>query len=93
MPDYWGIELNSDIVEFLDLHFLHIHDVEDAIEKHLNDNFLGKNKYVAFIHGFGTGKLKAKVNEVIKDHPLVENYWIAQHGPSAGGVTYAILKT
>ena len=92
MPDYWGIEMNSDIVEFFDLHFLHIYDVEDIIEKYLNNNFLAKNRYIAFIHGFGAGKLKEKVNEVLKDHSLVKNYWVAQYGPNAGGVTYVILN-
>jgi len=92
MPDYWGIEINSDLVNFLDLHFLHIDDVEELIEKHLNDNFLAKNKYLAFIHGFGTGKLKAKVHGILKDHPLVQEYWLAQYGANAGGVTYVILN-
>lgn len=88
----WLVEMNSDLVEFLDLHFSHIDDVEDKIEQFLNKGFLNKNYYLGFIHGFGSGRLKNKVQDYLKNHDLVEKYWLGYHGANAGAVTYVILK-
>ena len=90
--EIWGIEMNDDIVSFLDLHYYHIDDVEDEIEKHLNDSFLENYRYAAFVHGFGSGRLRETVQDYLIDHPLVEKYWLSHHRGNAGAVTYVVLK-
>lgn len=90
--EMWGVEMNDDIVSFLDLHYFHIGDVEDEIEKHLNQSFLEKYRYVALVHGFGTGRLRQVVHEYLDGHPLVAGYWLSQHRGNAGALTYVKLK-
>lgn len=90
--EIWGIEMNDDVVSFLDLHYFHIDDVEEEIEKHLNQSFLEKYQYAAFVHGFGTGRLRQMVQEYLQEHPLVEKTWLSQHRGNAGAVTYVKLK-
>lgn len=92
LENAWLIEMNNDLVEFLDLHFYHIDDVEGEMEEFLNKGFLNKNYYLAFIHGFGSGRLKEKVQNYLQSHELVESYWLGTYGINAGGVTFVILK-
>jgi DNA mismatch repair protein MutS2 len=81
------LEMNSDFVVSLDLHYNHLDDLDGAVEKFLNDNFLDKHQNLSFIHGHGTGVLRTKLHDVLKTHPLVKEYWQANNG----GVTYVVL--
>ncbi len=63
--------------------------VEEALgclDKFLDRAFVSRLKEIRVIHGFGTGKLKASVGEVLQTHPLVEGFEVE------GGVTKATLK-
>ncbi|HUV12712.1 MAG TPA: Smr/MutS family protein, partial [Acidobacteriota bacterium] len=63
--------------------------VEEALgclDKFLDRAFVSSLKEIRIIHGFGTGKLKASVAEVLQTHPLVEEFEVE------GGATKATLK-
>jgi len=81
------LEMNQESAITLDLHYHHLADIENVVEKFLNDSFLDKNRYLIFIHGHGTGALKNKLQEILKNHPLIEESWLASHG----GCTYVSL--
>ena len=44
-----------------------------VVEKYLLDSFTTGWTSVGIIHGKGTGALRAKVNEFLKEHPLVKS--------------------
>lgn len=44
------------------------------INDFIKDNYKMKNKYVVIIHGKGTGALKNKTHEVLKNNELVLEY-------------------
>lgn len=81
------LEMNSDSVVSFDLHYHHLDDLENLVEKFLNDNFLDRNQYLSFIHGHGTGALRAKLHQILENHPLVKETWMGNNG----GITYVIL--
>lgn len=45
-----------------------------VINDFINDNYKMKNKYVLIIHGKGSGALKKKTHEVLRNNKLVENF-------------------
>jgi dsDNA-specific endonuclease/ATPase MutS2 len=81
------LEMNSDFVVSFDLHYHHLDDLENLVEKFLNDNFLDRHQNLSFIHGHGTGALRAKLHQILENHPLVKETWMGNNG----GVTYVIL--
>ena len=40
----------------------------------INDNLKMKNEYIVIIHGKGTGVLRKKVHEILKNNKMVEKY-------------------
>ena len=55
----------------LDVHGETTQTVVFVVNDFLNDNYKMKNKYVVIIHGKGTGKLKQKVHEILKNSQIV----------------------
>ena len=60
----------------LDLHGEYSDIARVFINDFINDNVLLKNKYIAIIHGKGTGILKNTTKEVLKHHKNVLEYKI-----------------
>ena len=47
---------------------------------------------VRIVHGYGTGKLRAAVQEMLRRHPRVESFRPGKYGEGEGGVTIVTLK-
>jgi len=45
-----------------------------VVNDFINDNFKMKNEYILIIHGKGTGVLRKKVHEILKDNKMVDKY-------------------
>ena len=45
-----------------------------VVNDFINDNLKMKNEYIVIIHGKGTGVLRKKVHEILKDNKMVEKY-------------------
>jgi len=58
----------------LDLHGLIADEALFKLDRYLNDAFTMGLLQVRVIHGKGTGTLRQVVNEMLKNHPLVESY-------------------
>jgi len=59
------------------------------VDKYLDQAFLSGLSSVAIVHGIGTGKLKNAVSTLLRSHPHVSSYSIAEHNH---GMTIAYLK-
>ena len=47
---------------------------------------------VRIVHGYGTGRLRAAVQEMLRRHPRVESFRPGKYGEGEGGVTIVTLK-
>ncbi len=47
---------------------------------------------VRIVHGYGTGKLRAAVQEMLRRHPRVESFRPGKYGEGEGGVTIVTLR-
>ena len=47
---------------------------------------------VRIVHGYGTGKRRAAVHEMLRRHPRVEQFRLGKYGEGEGGVTVVELK-
>ena len=45
-----------------------------VVNDFINDNLKMKNEYIVIIHGKGTGVLRKKVHEILKNNKMVEKY-------------------
>ena len=58
----------------IDVHGETTDTVVFIVNDFINDNYKMKEKYVIVVHGKGTGALKRKVHEILKENKLVEDY-------------------
>ena len=58
----------------IDVHGETTDTVVFVINDFINDNYKMKEKYVVVIHGKGTGVLRKKVHEILKENKLVDEY-------------------
>ena len=47
---------------------------------------------VRIVHGYGTGKLRAAVHEMLRRNPRVESFRLGKYGEGEGGVTVVTLR-
>ena len=47
---------------------------------------------VRIVHGYGTGKLRAAVHEMLRRNPRVEAFRLGKYGEGEGGVTVVTLR-
>jgi DNA mismatch repair protein MutS2 len=69
--------------------------VEEALpklDKLLDDAFLSDRKEIRVIHGFGVGKLRKAVAQMLEGHPHVSSWRIGQANEGGGGATVVELK-
>lgn len=64
-----------------------------AAERYLDDAFLAGLRRVRIIHGKGTGALRKAVEEVLKCHPLVESFHLADFNEGGAGATIVELAS
>ena len=58
----------------IDVHGETTETVVFVVQDFIKDNYKMKNKYIVVIHGKGSGALKRKVHEILKQYKLVENF-------------------
>ncbi|MCI0601698.1 Smr/MutS family protein [bacterium] len=70
--------------------------VEEAlgnVDKYLDDAILSQLPEVRIIHGYGMGKLRKAIAELLKDHPHVARSHSESQERGGDAVTIAVLKT
>jgi DNA mismatch repair protein MutS2 len=67
-------------------------EVQDMVEKYLDDAFMAGMASVRLVHGKGTGALRKAVRGVLSDHPLIESFRDGEPGEGGAGATVAALK-
>ena len=58
----------------IDVHGETTETVVFVVQDLIKDNYKMKNKYIVVIHGKGSGALKRKVHEILKQDKLVANF-------------------
>ncbi len=69
--------------------------VEEAVsraEKYLDDAFLAGAPRVRIVHGKGTGALRRAIAELLRAHPLVERFSLAEASEGGSGATVVELQ-
>ena len=67
-------------------------EVQDLVEKYLDDAFMAGMTNVRLVHGKGTGALRKAVRGVLSDHPLVASFRDGEPGEGGAGATVVSLK-
>lgn len=76
----------------LDLRGKRYEEVENLVEEFLDKACLANYEKVSIIHGFGTGVVRKRVWEVLKNLPSVKSYRYGKEGEGLNGCTVVELK-
>jgi DNA mismatch repair protein MutS2 len=69
--------------------------VDEAItrtDRFLDETLITDQRSVRVVHGYGQGRLKRAIADLLKDHPLVASFHPAPPEQGGGGVTVVELK-
>jgi DNA mismatch repair protein MutS2 len=77
----------------LELRGFRVADVEEVLDRYLNDAYLAGLPFVRIIHGKGTGVLRQVVREILSTHPLVASFAGAPDRDGGEGVTVAHMTS
>lgn len=69
-----------------------VFDAEQLVASFLDEAASAHLTEVKIIHGMGTGKLRAAVQEMLRANPLVAEYRLGRFGEGESGVTIVTLK-
>ncbi len=69
-----------------------VNEATEAVDKFLDEAFLGGYDRVRIVHGIGMGALKRAVGELLAGHPHVEKFYAAAPGEGGNGATIAELR-
>lgn len=75
----------------LDLHAFQARDIPSVVAEYLTAAHAAGLREVRVIHGRGIGVQRARVQQVLRAHPLVERY--ADAAESHLGATVVVLRT
>jgi DNA mismatch repair protein MutS2 len=85
-----SVPVVPDVPLTLDMRGWRTSDVNDELERYLNDAYLSGLPHVRLVHGKGTGALRQVVHSLLRTHPLVHSF--SSGGKDGGdGVTVARL--
>lgn len=76
----------------LDLRGKRYEEVKDLVEEFIDKACLSNFNEVTIVHGFGTGVVRNRVLEVLKNNPNVKSYRFGKEGEGLNGVTIVTLK-
>jgi len=62
------------------------------VDRYLDDAILSGLSEVNIIHGKGTGKLRAAIQDHLRHHPHVKSFRLGRYGEGEGGVTVVTLN-
>jgi DNA mismatch repair protein MutS2 len=77
----------------LDLRGLRRDEATEALDRYLNDAYLGGLKMVRIVHGKGTGAVRAAVREQLAHHALVSRFQPADAREGGEGATEVTLAS
>ena len=80
------------IEDSIDLHAFAPRDIADVVSSYVQVASEGGFSEVRIIHGRGRGHQRARVRQVLQDHPLVESFRDAPPHRGGWGATIAWLK-
>ncbi|NMO96063.1 endonuclease MutS2 [Paenibacillus lemnae] len=76
----------------LDLRGENLEEALIAVDRFIDEAFLGNLGQVYIIHGKGTGILRTGIQEYLRKHRHVKSYRLGNYGEGGNGVTIAELK-
>jgi DNA mismatch repair protein MutS2 len=71
---------------------LTVEEARERVDKLLDDAALSDRREIRLIHGFGTGKLRKAVAQMLEGHPLVASWRLGGPSEGGGGATVVELK-
>ncbi|MCX7834245.1 MAG: endonuclease MutS2 [Ignavibacteria bacterium] len=81
----------SNVNRELDIRGMYPYEIEGKIEEFLNDAIIHNLPEVRIIHGKGTGKLRAKVHDVLKKSKVVKSFRFGNWNEGDSGITIVEL--
>lgn len=78
----------------LELHLrgMRVAEALPALERYLDDAIRAGLPWVRIVHGKGTGTIREVVHQVLREHPAVDHFELAQPHEGGAGVTIVYLK-
>jgi DNA mismatch repair protein MutS2 len=71
---------------------LTVDEARERVDKLLDDAALSDRREIRLIHGFGAGKLRKAVAQMLEGHPLVSSWRLGGPSEGGGGATVVELK-
>jgi DNA mismatch repair protein MutS2 len=71
---------------------LTVDEARERLDKVLDDAALSDRREIRLIHGFGAGKLRKAVAQMLEGHPLVSSWRLGGPSEGGGGATVVELK-
>jgi DNA mismatch repair protein MutS2 len=71
---------------------LTVEEAREKVDKLLDDAALSDRREIRLIHGFGAGKLRKAVAQMLEGHPLVASWRLGGPSEGGGGATVVELK-
>jgi DNA mismatch repair protein MutS2 len=69
-----------------------VEEAKERVDKVLDDAALSDRREIRLVHGFGAGKLRKAVAEMLEGHPLVSSWRLGGPREGGGGATVVELK-
>ncbi len=69
-----------------------VEEARERVDKLLDDAALSDRREIRLVHGFGAGKLRKAVAEMLEGHPLVASWRLGGPSEGGGGATVVELK-
>ncbi len=71
---------------------LTVEDARERLDKLLDDAALSDRREIRLVHGFGEGKLRKAIAQMLERHPLVSSWRPGGPSEGGGGATVVELK-
>ena len=88
----WSRRPPSPIPAELNLIGLTVEEARERVDKLLDDAALSDRREIRLVHGFGAGKLRKAVAQMLEGHPLVSSWRLGGPREGGGGATVVELK-
>ena len=69
-----------------------VEEAKERVDKVLDDAALSDRREIRLVHGFGAGKLRKAVAEMLEGHPIVSSWRLGGPREGGGGATVVELK-
>lgn len=83
---------SSSISPELDLRGHTVEEAREKVDKYLDDAVLAGINQVRIIHGKGTGALRSAIQELLRSHPHVQEFYLADLRQGGSGATEVKLR-